>query len=602
MNKEKNQKNAGHAQAKTEQGMDLSKVPSISDFDTLTPTEPLAEFPFAENEDTEPEAVLDIPSFLGLDMLDITAAAKLADDLGEDQDHLPEVPVFSSDPVNGKQADLPEIPSFADDTDFKDDTITDLPIFDPSEETIPAIPSFLDSETTDAESKAMEDLPEISSFFSFGGEEKKNQTPVSDIPEQVEFHGDLTEAEEDILPRVPSILDLNENEMNLMLSMPVSETIETSLFDEEADYLLEVPSVTDCEEEEEEKQGQSDDQDEADELMPEPVIEEMLAEEDILPVTELPLSVKAKNGLLRSNIRDSKQLMQARDDRLIHIPHMDQKTLFEIQRYRNEHHKKDYPEPKAVPREVMNWLHEFLEELKEIGVPEQKHQVLKLYLCAVHQETNKTKEACYAEWYQEQHILQYLDQKITALFRNRQMSGLSVAMLQEDLPVSLSKKILVSIIDDMIKTDRIHQARDNYYILKYPTVLEFLSENTEEKEQHIDVIRQRMNGRSLEEIAISYGASKEHVSRIQNHLLRLVQKLCLINSTSVYEERFRPLFERYNLSKEIFTALTKDSEQVYQYLSMVSVAGSAKPEEMKFDFGVPDWIRAAWKELQKQMS
>ena len=259
-----------------------------------------------------------------------------------------------------------------------------------------------------------------------------------------------------------------------------------------------------------------------------------------------------------------------------------------------------YPETKPISKEVSDFLLDFLEELKEIGVPERKHRTLKLYLCAAHQEKSRTREACYADWYREQHVKFFLDQKITAQFRNRQMSGLSLEMLQEDMPVSLSRKILSDMIHEMIEADRIHQARDGYYILKYPTVLEFLTENTQENEQHIDVIRQRMNGSSVEEIARKMGKSKEYILKIQNNLLRLVQKLCLINSTSVYEERFRPLFERYNLSKEIFTSLTKDSEQVYQYLSMISIAGSAKPEEMKYDFGVPDWIRAAWKELQKQ--
>jgi len=613
MNKNKNQDAASvnPAKAKAGGGVDLSIVPSISDIDTLEPTETLKDFPFADETDTEPEAVLDIPSFLGLDTLDISTASKLAEDLSEDplrRDSLPEVPSSSAEHAAGTD-DLPDIPSFLDETEFEPTEPAVMPDFtlfsEPSAESIPEIPSFAEQTETETEKSetTFEDLPEISSFYNMFGEAKnQNASSAIEIPEKPEhleeYHDSLTEAAEDILPQVPSVLDLDE--MDTLLSMPGSADDSMLLLDEDASYLPEIPSVSDWEEEEEAAAATEEEEEPDENALFLPVMEETLAEEEIIPVTEMPLSVKAKNGLLRSNIRDSKQLVLAREDRLEHISRIDAKTLEEIRSYRQMLSQAVTPEPKAVSKEVRGFLLDFLEELKEIGVPEQKHRALKLYLCAAHQDKSRTREACYADWYQEQHVKLFLDQKITALLRNRQMSGLSMEMLQEDMPVSLSKKILSDMIQEMIDSERIHQARDGYYILKYPTVLEFLEENTQEKEQHIDVIRQRMNGSSLEEIARKTGKSKEHVYKIQNNLLRLVQKLCLINSTSVYEERFRPLFERYNLSKEIFIALTKDSEQTYQYLSMISLAGSAKPEEMKYDFGVPDWIRAAWRELQNQ--
>ena len=592
---------------KSNQIPDLPEVPSISNIDTLELEDLADSFPFAEMLETEPEAVLDVPSFSGLDTLDMESAAKTIEDLEEDasrKENLPEISVFSSEEKPEETEDVIEIPSFSNPDDFPDEVsdiapdILSLAETAQDAENIPAIPSFSDeNEKEKAKAKSdLENLPEISAFFNFDSNKAQN-VPSIEVPERpdAEFSGDLSEAELDILPQIPSVLDLSEVDL---LSMPVNAVNNTPLLDEDADYLPEIPSVTDWEEQDDDKIPAIDEEPEEEILTP--MTEEMLAEEEIVYVDEMPLSVKAKNGLLRVHIRSSRQLVLEDDETFRKIPHIDEKTLEEIRRYKKAKENPVYPESKPVSREIRQYLEEFLEELTDLNITPSKQRALKLYLSAALPEKNRTKENCWNLWYKDIHVRALLDRYITGLIRNRQMSGLSETMLREDMPVSMDKKILADILHEMRASDRIYETRGEYYILKYPTVLEFLVENTEEKEQHIEVIRLRMQGKSLAEIAKKLNMSKEHVSRIQNKVLRLVQKLCLINSTSVYEERYRPLFERYNLSREIFTALTKEPAEVYQYLSMVSVAGSAKPEEMKYDFGVPDWIRAAWKKYQDE--
>ena len=588
-----------NAQLKSNQIPDLPEVPSISNIDTLE-LEDLEDSFLAEMLETEPEAVLDIPSFSGLDTLDIESAAQFIDDLEEEntrKETPPEIPSFSSAEKEEKQ-ETPVIPSFSDETDFEAPSpeIASEILSLENQENIPAIPSFLDETDSEPEKPDIENLPEISSFFKFDAEKEKPAS-VIDVPDRPneEFKGDL--AELDILPQIPSVSDLSEIDL---LSMPSNIDDNLPLLDEDADYLPEIPSVTDWDTQEEERSIPGID--DPDEEMLEPVTEEMLAEEEIVYVDEMPLSVKAKNGLLRIHIRNSRQLVQTTEAQLKTIPYMDEKTLQEILHYQKSKEQPVYPVARSISKEIKTYLEAFLEELSELNISQTRQKALKLYLCDALPEKNRTKENCYLAWYHEPHVHQLLDRYITGLIRNRQMSGLSENMLREDMPVSMDKKILTQILAEMKNSDRIHETRGDFYILKYPTVIEFLIENTEEKEQHIEVIKMRMQGHSLIEISKKTGYSKEHVSRIQNKLLRLVQKLCLINSTSVYEERFRPLFERYNLSSEIFTALTKEPFEVYQYLSMISVAGSAKPEEMKYDFGVPDWIRAAWKKYQESQT
>lgn len=596
-----NNEKKNNAQMKSNPVPDLPEVPSISNIDTLELEKLADSFPYAEMLETEPEAVLDIPSFSGLDTLDIATASELIQDLEENsqKESLPDIPVFSSEKTEKTEA-LIEIPSFADETEPEKENselmaeMLNFSETDGEQESLPAIPSFLDESEPEKKNAEPENLPEISSFFKFDSEKAK--TPAVDVPERPdeEFQGDLSEAAKDILPLIPSVLDFSDIDM---LSMPSNVNDNAALLDEDADYLPEIPSVSDWEENDSDTIPAFD---EPEEEMLTPMTEEMLAEEEIVYVEEMPLSVKAKNSLLRANIRSSRQLLLVSQETLRAIPYMDEKTLQEIWKYKESKENLVYPVLKAMSKEVSQYLDEFIEELTDLNIEQSKQRALKLYLCAALPDKNRTKENCWNIWYREKHVIGLLDRYITGLIRNRQMSGLSETMLREDMPVSMDKKILTEILQEMKENDRIHETRGEYYILKYPSVLEFLKENTEEKDQHIDVIRFRMQGNTLSEISKKTGYSKEHVMRIQNRLLRLVQKLCLINSTSVYEERFRPLFERYNLSSEIFTALTKEPVEVYQYLSLISVPGSAKPEDMKFDFGVPDWVRAAWKNYQEQ--
>ncbi len=598
----KNEKK-NNAQMKSNPIPDLPEVPSISNIDMLELEDMANSFPFTEMQGAEPEAVLDIPSFSGLDTLDMDSAAQTIDDLEETvrKENLPEIPTFSSEQQEEKKEEI-QIPSFADETDFENkntELVSEILEFSelPTDTENLEIPSFADEGETDRTKSEMENLPEISAFFNFDNTKVKTVAEVPERPDE-EFQGDLSEAAKDILPLIPSVLDLNEVDM---LSMPGNVNDNAPLLDEDADYLPEIPSVTDWDKQEKHEAAPPlPEFDEETEDFLTPMTEEMLAEEEIVYVEEMPLSVKAKNSLLRGHIRSSRQLVQTEEETLRTIPHMDEKTLQEIVNYKEAKANPVYPEVKPVPKEVTAYLDEFIEELADLNIEQSRQRALKLYLCANLPEKNRTKENCWNTWYREKHVRTLLDKYITKLISNRQMSGLSEVMLREDMPASMDKKILTEILQEMKENERIHETRGDYYILKYPPVLEFLAENTEEKELHIDVLRFRMQGNSLAEISKKTGYSKEHVTRVQNKLLRMIQKLCLINSTSVYEERFRPLFERYNLSSEIFTALTKEPFEVYQYLSMISIPGSAKPEEMKYDFGVPDWVRAAWKEYQEQ--
>ncbi|MDE5769011.1 MAG: hypothetical protein K2H82_06465, partial [Oscillospiraceae bacterium] len=297
---------------------------------------------------------------------------------------------------------------------------------------------------------------------------------------------------------------------------------------------------------------------------------------------------------------DSLELLEPSREALESIPGMDAKTLREILQVRQLQKQNQTPE-QPVSEEFELLLELFLKDLERIGVSEKRQIRLKAYLRAVRPaKTEKT--ACFAAWYQEPHVQMQLDKHIKGLLRKRQMSGLSVNMLADSLPRSLDREILTGMLREMLRADRLMESRDGFYTLKYPPVLKFLADNTDQKQQHIQVLQQRMDGMTPEEIAEKSGISKEHVLRIQNRTLRLVQKLCLINRTSVYEERFRPLYESYELNQEVFGILTRESEQVFRYLELVAFPGNKQPDEVFTDLNVPGWVRENWRAYRNKIN
>ncbi|MDE6729955.1 MAG: hypothetical protein K2J71_04170 [Oscillospiraceae bacterium] len=596
---------------------DLPVVPSISNMDDLTalPEDSPENFSFPESENTEPEAILEIPSFLGLDTLDVATAVtqtirNFSRDSLESPDSLNSLNSFHtfrklseiSDYINEESSPVQqsEIPDF--DNPEESDT-----------EQLPEIPSFLDHDpdlNSDFDEDA-ENLPDISDFLNLSqnlensqknpGVNQNNQEKELIIPEKPENFSvsenlqDLQAAAQEILPEIPSVSDLSDLDF---LSMPGNsafcpEFSEPSGNPEENLLLPEIPSVSDenWDERISTESGRNSD------------VTENPENPETVPIAELPLSLTALHYLQKIEIHDSLELLETSREALESIPEMDAKTLREILHVRqlqkqNQNQNQNQIQPVSEEFEVL--LEMFLKDLEQIGVSESRQLRLKSYLRAIRPEKTE-KNTCFSAWYREPHVQMQLDKQIKGLLRKRQMSGLSVNMLADSLPRSLDREILMGMLREMLRADRLMESRDGFYTLKYPPVLKFLADNTDQKQQHIQVLQQRMNGMTPEEIAEQSGMSKERVLEIQNRTLRLVQKLCLINRTSVYEERFRPLYESYELNQEVFGILTKESEQVFRYLELVAFPGSKQPDEVFTDLSVPGWVRENWRAYRNRI-
>ncbi|MDE6088510.1 MAG: hypothetical protein K2G25_09015, partial [Oscillospiraceae bacterium] len=516
---------------------------------------------------------------------------------------IPSILNFCTESSQAKQEIIPEeIPDF--------DSLTAS-----ETENLPEIPSVLDHDPDwnpdfDTDRNA-ENLPDISDFLNFFQNPEENpgsaqnaQSPEPAIPEKPENFSmsenlqALQTAAQEILPEIPSVSDLSDLDFfrmpgNSIFYSEFAEHFgnsENSENWEENSLLPEIPSVSNenWEEKISTESGKFFD------------FTENPESPESVPIAELPLSLTALHYLQKIEIHDSLELLEASREALESIPEMDAKTLREILHVRQLQKQNQTP-AQPVSEEFELLLELFLKDLERIGISEKRQIRLKAYLREVRPaKTEKT--ACFAAWYQEPHVQMQLDKQIKGLLRKRQMSGLSVNMLADSLPRSLDREILTGMLREMLRADRLMESRDGFYTLKYPPVLKFLADNTDQKQQHIQVLQQRMDGMTPEEIAEKAGISKEHVLGIQNRTLRLVQKLCLINRTSVYEERFRPLYESYKLNQEVFGILTKESEQVFRYLELVAFPGNKQPDEVFTDLSVPGWVRENWRAYRNKIN
>ncbi|MDE5753534.1 MAG: hypothetical protein K2H89_03185, partial [Oscillospiraceae bacterium] len=278
---------------------DMPTVPSISNMDGLISSETLS-FP---ESDAEPKAVLEIPSFSGLDTLDVaTAVTQTIHEVSQEAFHnLPEIPDYATESVQ-KQL----IPSFLDsgtemqnEQELADEIIELENLADTGN--IPEIPSF----SHESELQELQNLPDISEFIAFSQDAPHLQDAEMAIPERprnVVFQGDLQEAAKDILMHVPSVSDLSDLDILGVSGVSAFPAVSAAEPDESS-CLPEIPSVSYDNWEEKIKIETKKSQTES-------AFRQNPENEETVPIAELPLSLNALHYLQKIEIHDSLELLE----------------------------------------------------------------------------------------------------------------------------------------------------------------------------------------------------------------------------------------------------------------------------------------------------
>lgn len=179
----------------------------------------------------------------------------------------------------------------------------------------------------------------------------------------------------------------------------------------------------------------------------------------------------------------------------------------------------------------------------------------------------------------------YSEMKETILRKLEQSSyGIELAELQTTIPDCLYDETqLANLIADMEQSGDLICRFKNKYERKYPSVLEYAASFS--KEQHREVLRERLAGKTLDEIGKRCGLTRERVRQIVAKYLRKAPKLS--------EDRYAAVYQKYDIGLQDFLLGFKASAITYNYLSSKYKRGDRHISELATDFEVPEEFRKA---------
>jgi len=257
---------------------------------------------------------------------------------------------------------------------------------------------------------------------------------------------------------------------------------------------------------------------------------------DDTPIDELGLSVRTRNGLKRTGIMTLGMIIQTPEEELWNIRNLGEKSVREILEFR-----------KGIDSM-------FSEVTPEISVRKEIVKVIKKLLC------------------------------------ENEMFGIKLSDIY-NVVSSDNEDIIYEILNEIAFKE--HEKR---FVLRSTPVIEILEKDDKTSDTHIEMLKLRMHGATLEEIALKYEITKERVRQIIVKTIKRVQKFKDMDGVIVSEERFKPLFEMYNFDEELFCTLTGQSHEVYMYLKATAKSGNLSVEELFSDMKVPKWFRNNWEE------
>lgn len=138
-------------------------------------------------------------------------------------------------------------------------------------------------------------------------------------------------------------------------------------------------------------------------------------------------------------------------------------------------------------------------------------------------------------------------------------NGLSISDIIASFPENLIKKTyLINILDEMLLANKL-MYDEGKYIIKYPTVMEYVDVALKDRQKQI--VLERFTGKTLEEVGELYGVTRERVRQI------IVK--AFVKKPKLAENRYIEVFEQYEISKEEFCKIFDQPDSTFYYLETI---------------------------------
>lgn len=156
---------------------------------------------------------------------------------------------------------------------------------------------------------------------------------------------------------------------------------------------------------------------------------------------------------------------------------------------------------------------------------------------------------------------------ILDIYEDAHFYGFSFEEYREKLPENISDEDIRSAVNSLLEDGSLEYADFRYYRV-YPKFYDYAlsTPNTLVKDNHLKILKARLDGQTLQEIADDAGFTRPN---IRNIVLYAVQKIIIRRAFPCFDDdRYKYLFENYHLPLEAWLKYLNCSQHTFIYLSI----------------------------------
>lgn len=169
--------------------------------------------------------------------------------------------------------------------------------------------------------------------------------------------------------------------------------------------------------------------------------------------------------------------------------------------------------------------------------------------------------------------------------------GATIEEVMADMPTPMGDEyFLLGCLADLRLTKRIMVTPDGRFLNNFDSVADYVRNLQNLKCKTI--LTGRLAGRSLDEVGLEVGLTRERIRQLQNK--------CLSQAPYFREDVYHLIYERYNISKQDFMLGFDEDELVYHYLNIRYKRGTREVSELRNDLFVPKFFREAGARIASQ--
>lgn len=283
-------------------------------------------------------------------------------------------------------------------------------------------------------------------------------------------------------------------------------------------------------------------------------------------IDELELSARSKNALKKENIILLSQILRLNEEDIRKIRHVGEKSKLEILKFKDE----------VILKKNGNTIECSEEFIKYIGDLEREYNgvlffteeiVKKIYL--IFSEEEKKSNFSKKDKKIFSRILSI--ESIRENFKNNILQNIKLYEYGCSIDTIIDRSILKinelrdDLLIELLEEKKIEIIEGNNYIINKPSikiVLENHLKNKKINETQYAVLCGRLKGKTLSELGNALGKTRERIRQIE------VKSIDKIKNNLVREDKYRYLYENYDISEEDFNIAFKEDIETYNYLRL----------------------------------